>query len=78
MEMDQIISKWVSMLTEASAGGLTILGVGAVVAIIIFVIMGVFSPDDQGKAGTVKTIVTILIFCAVGACATGLVQWAVA
>jgi hypothetical protein len=73
--MDTIISKWTSMLTEATSGGLALVAVVAGVAIIVFVIMGIFS-DDTGRAGTVKTIVCVLIFCAVAACGTSLVQWA--
>lgn len=74
--MNAVISKWTAMLTEASQGGLTILGTGAVVAIIVFIVMGIFSPGDQERAATIRTIVVILIFCALAIGATGLVQWA--
>lgn len=76
--MQDLFSKWTSMLNDASGGLLTLLTVAAVVALLVVVLMAVFAGNDMKRADHVKTIVTILIFCGVAACAVALVSWAIA
>ena len=74
--MTELLSHIQNMVSTTSSGLLTILAIAAALAITIFVIMGIFAGNDQDKAQTVKTLVIILIFCAIAGAATALVKWA--
>ena len=73
--MTQLIAKWSGMLATLTTSGLVIMASVAALAIIVYVVLGFFG-DDTRKAGTVKTLVIILVFCGIAALGTELIQWA--
>ena len=75
--MNDLFSKWTSMLNDASGGLLTSLAVASVVALLVVVLMSVVAGNYMKRAEHTKTIVTILVFCGVAACAVALVNWAI-
>lgn len=73
--MSQLIAKWTVMLANLTSSGLAIMAALATLAIIVYVVLGFFG-DDTRRAGTVKTLVIILVFCGIAALGAELVKWA--
>lgn len=76
--MPELISKLTSMVTSTTESFLTLVTVIAVLALIVWALMGFTSGDEHRKLAAGKGILGVILFVVVAACATGLVSWAMA
>jgi|GEM_PF-1898668 len=76
--MNDLISKWTSMVTTTTSGLTTLLAAVAILALICVIILAVATKNDTKKAAHVQTLIWILGVVSVSAVAGALVSWAIA